>query len=128
MLDKQALTYLAEMDIDVWQTRANLVSQVMTEPLAWPLVIVIEPDELQVHIDLFKAIVAAMELEWQDVHCVSAAHFPAAYQAWVLWADPHQPAPIHPCLIECDPQRLLSDRQAKRILWQQICTQLLKSK
>ncbi|MGY5452155.1 DNA polymerase III subunit psi [Agarivorans sp. MS3-6] len=128
MIDKQARSYLAEMGIDVWQTRPTVASKTITPLPAWPLVIVVEPLVLQQHQDLFKGIVAAMKLEWEAICCVSQQHFPEGYQGWVLWADANTPPTAHPHVLQCDPELLASDRQAKRVLWQQICTQILAPK
>ncbi|WP_163133069.1 DNA polymerase III subunit psi [Agarivorans sp. Alg241-V36] len=125
MIDKQARQYLQEMDIDVWLKRASPVSKSMPPSPSWPLVVIIEPSVLEQHLALFKGIVAAMKLEWADIHTCSAAHYPEASDAWILWADPTNTAPKHPKILSCDPQQLATDKQAKRVLWQQICAQIL---
>ena len=126
MIDKQARQYLQEMDIDVWLKRATPVSKTLRASPSWPLVLIIESAVLEQHLALFKGIVAAMKLEWADIHICSATHFPEAIDTWVLWADPLSTAPKHSKILFCDPQQLASDKQAKRILWQQICAQILK--
>ncbi|WP_411992476.1 DNA polymerase III subunit psi [Agarivorans sp. DSG3-1] len=125
MIDKKAHHYLQEMGIDVWLTRETLVAKPLQELPAWPLVVVINAKALQQHLDLFKGIVAAMKFDWADIHCTSAEHFPEGYQGWVLWAEPSENNPQLPQLLRCDPEQLANNKQAKRILWQQICSQIL---
>jgi DNA polymerase III psi subunit len=127
MIDKQARQYLQEMGIDVWMPRQHSPRQPLQAKPSWPLVLVIDEAVLKQHLALFKGIVAAMQLDWADIHHCAAAHFPEDFHGWVLWADPTQNAPEHARLLVCDPQLLASDRSAKKALWQQICTQILTS-
>ncbi len=127
MIDKQARQYLQEMGVDVWLPRPHTLGQKLQAKPSWPLVIVIDEAVLNQHLALFKGIVAAMQLNWADIHHCSAAHFPEDFQAWVLWADPKQAPPQHSQLLRCNPQQLATDRSAKKALWQQICTQILSS-
>lgn len=125
MIDKQARQYLQEMGIDVWLARRTASNKPLVTVASWPLVLVIDEAVLAQHLELFKGIVAAMQLDWADIHHCTAQHFPEGFDGWVLWADPTQSAPEHARLLVCDPQLLASDRSAKKALWQQICSQIL---